>query len=177
MRKKIVTLVLLLFCIASINSQEKLLDILPLSDGKVAYSGEEIVTGVNAPELHKRALEWFHREVKDEVRTISKETESQIIGNGKYKIRARGVGLVGYNMEILYRIEINLKSGGYTYLINEVIGTTEGKFELIKKPIENWNDDYQNEKKQMEKNQKVYPQVDEGMRQVIQSLTSAMSGN
>ena len=84
---------------------------------------------------------------------------------------------MGYNMEILYRIEINLKSGGYTYLINEVIGTTEGKFELIKKPIENWNDDYQNEKKQMEKNQKVYPQVDEGMRQVIQSLTSAMSGN
>ncbi|MGB5384024.1 MAG: hypothetical protein WBN19_09240 [Lutimonas sp.] len=176
MRKQIITFTLCLFCVVSISSQEKLLGILPLSNGKVTYSGEELVTGANTAQLQQRAANWFQSELKDETRSISKETENQVLGKGKYKIRARGVGLVGYDMEILYSIKIDLKLNGYAYLINEVIGTTEGKFDLIKKPIESWNDDFQNEERQNNKNQKVYPQVDEGMKKVIESLKNVMNG-
>ncbi|MFD1315118.1 hypothetical protein [Namhaeicola litoreus] len=176
MRNQIEMIIFLLFCFSSINAQEKLLGILPLSNGKVSYSGVETVTGTNMTQLQQRAIKWFQPQEKDASRSIISKTEEKILGKGKYKIRARGVGLVGYDMEILYRIEISFNSEGYNYLLNEVIGTTEGKFDLIEKPIENWNDDFQNEERRNSKNQKVYPQVDEGMREVIESLKAAMNG-
>jgi hypothetical protein len=43
--------------------------------------------------------------------------------------------------------------------------------------MENWNSEFKEEEKRAKKNAKVYPQVNEGMKEITESLKKAMGAN
>lgn len=177
MKKLLVFWLILFFCVPALFGQELLLGILPAKEGKITYTGEEKVPGVGAEKLHERAKAWF--EVSDKVSEdiIVTDTPNEIRGTGKYKIRAKGVGVVGYDMDVLYTIILNIREGAYNYTFTDFIGQTNGKFGLIEDPMENWNSEFKEEEKRAKKNAKVYPQVNEGMKEITEGLKRAMAAN
>lgn len=154
-----------------------LLGILPAKEGKITYSGEEKVPVARAENLHKKARGWFDATNKMSSDSIVSDTPDEIRGTGKYKIRAKGVGVVGYDMEVLYTIKIRIRDGAYNYIFTDFIGQTKGKFGLIEYPMENWNSEFNEEEKRAKKNAKVYPQVNEGMKEITESLKRVMATN
>lgn len=176
--KKLLVLGLLLFlCVPALCGQELLLGILPAKEGKITYAGEEKVPGAGVENLHKKARGWFDATNKVSSDSIVSDTPDEIRGTGKYKIRAKGVGVVGYDMDVLYTIKLSIREGAYNYMFTDFIGQTKGKFGLIEDPMENWNSEFKEEDKRAKKNAKVYPQVNEGMKEITESLKRAMAAN
>jgi len=177
MKKLLVFWLILFFCVPALFGQELLLGILPAIEGKIIYSGEEKVPGAGVENLHKKALGWFDATNKVSSDSIVSDTSDEIRGTGKYKIRAKGVGVVGYDMDVLYTIILNIREGAYNYTFTDFNGQTKGKFGLIEDPMENWNSEFKEEDKRAKKNAKVYPQVDEGMKEITEGLKRAMAAN
>ena len=177
MEKLLVFGLILFFYVPTLCGQEMLLGILPAKEGKITYSGEEKVPGVGAEKLHKKARDWFAATDKGSTDSIVSDTPVEILGTGKYNIRAKGVGVVGYDMDVLYTITLNIRDGDYSYMFTDFVGKTEGKFGTIEDPMENWNSEFKEEEKRAKKNTKVYPQVNEGMKEITESLKKAMATN
>lgn len=57
--KKVFTSLFLLYTILSFAQEKKLVDVLPLKDGKVTYTGEVQVFNVDKANLLLRAKKWF----------------------------------------------------------------------------------------------------------------------
>ena len=174
--KHLLTLLLILFlAVPVLHGQELLLGILPAQDGKITYAGEVKVPGATAEKLHEKAMGWFAASSKLSTDTITSETKEQIQGEGKYKIRAKGVGVVGYDMDVMYKITLKFNAGGYSYIFTDFKGRTEGKFGPIEDPMENWNSEFTEKEKRDKKNTKVYPQVNEGMVTILDGLKKTLA--
>lgn len=177
MRNALIFGLLLFLYVPVICGQELLLGILPAKEGKITYDGAENVPGVGVEKLHENALNWFIATDKVSLDSLVSDTPNEIRGTGKYKIRAKGVGLVGYDMEVMYKITLKFNEGGYSYIFTDFKGRTEGKFGPIEDPMENWNSEFTEKEKRDKKNTKVYPQVNEGMVTVLDGLKKAMESN
>jgi len=175
MKKLLVFWLILFFCVPALFGQELLLGILPAIEGKIIYSGEEKVPGAGVENLHKKALGWFDATNKVSSDSIVSDTSDEIRGTGKYKIRAKGVGVVGYDMEVMYKITLKFNEGGYSYIFTDFKGRTEGKFGPIEDPMENWNSEFTEKEKRDKKNTKVYPQVNEGMVTILDGLQKTLA--
>lgn len=175
MKQLLTFLLILVLFTPGLRGQELLLGILPLQENKITYAGEEKVPGATAEKLHDKARGWFAATDKVSKDVIASDTREQINGSGKYEIRAKGVGLVGYNMDVLYTITLKFREGAYSYLFTDFIGQSKGKFGLIEDPLENWNSEYTEEDKRAKKNAKVYPQVNAGMTGIIDGLKNTLS--
>jgi len=170
MKKISIITILIILITLNLTAQEKLLDIFPLKDGKVTYVGVVEIEGVTQKELHKRANFWFAKTYKSSQDVIQMDTEEQIISKGFYTIRAGGSGLGGYEMQVWNTLTIQFKDGKYRYIVEDFIGKNE-QWDLL---IELWNGTW-NEKIRNKRNAKVYPEVNEGMLNILASLKKEMS--
>ena len=166
---------LLISLLNTISAQEVLLlGVLPTVDGKVTYTEIIEVNDTSQNELNNNAKSWFAKTFKSSKDVIQMNAESQLIGKGYYTIRAGGTGLGGYEMEIWITITIQFKENRYRYMITDFIGKTEGQY-ATELPIENWNNKWKNQKSRDKKNAKVYPEVNMGIQNIIESLKKEMN--
>lgn len=177
MKQLLTFLSILILFAPALRGQELLSGILPLQEGKITYAGEVKVPGTTAEKLYEKARDWFSATDKVSKDVIVSDTREQIDGTGKYEIRAKGVGLVGYDVDVLYSINLKFQEGAYSYLFTDFTGQTEGKFGLIEDPMENWNSEFTDEAKRAKKNAKVYPQVNAGMTGIIDGLKNTLASS
>lgn len=159
--RTVLTFVSVLTTITFSNGQEKLLDILPLVDGVVNYSGVIQVDGISKDELYSRAKKWFvitYKSAKDVIQLDDKEN-GNIIGKGKF-------GIVYYAREpyIDHTISISVKDGRFKYeIMNMVYSDKQGD----KFSIEDFPNGWAGKKK-------LYTTVDTEVNALIASIEKGM---
>jgi len=114
--KKIISLLILSSLTFHVFGQEKFLDILPLQDSIVTYSGVVQVDSADMNTLYLRAKKWFvmtYKSAKDVIQLDDKEN-GEITGKGDFKIEY-------YNLapNISHTISIFVKDGRYKYVITQ----------------------------------------------------------
>lgn len=85
MTKNLTTLFLLL-TISSFGQDQKLLDILPMKDGKVVYTGIIQVDSTDKSKLYNKVKKWFveqYKSAKDVIQLDDKEN-GEVIGKGYF---------------------------------------------------------------------------------------------
>ncbi len=114
--KSILTTAIFLCIMLSTYGQEKLLEILPISEGIVTYTSVIQVDGVNKEELYTRAKKWFattYKSAKDVIQLDDKEN-GEIIGKGNFNI-----SYYTRNPIINHTISISIKDGKFKYKITD----------------------------------------------------------
>lgn len=145
----------------SSQGQEKLLDILPLDNGSVTYTGVVQVDSIDKNTLYTRAKKWFvdnYKSAKDVIQLDDKET-GEITGKGNFKINY-------YTRDpyISHTISIFVKDGRYKYLITN-FSYSDNQNEKF--TIENFPKSWAGKKK-------LYTKVDEEVNSIIVSIEKFM---
>ena len=144
------------------KGQEKLFDILPLTDGIVTYSEVVQIEEVNKDELYLRAKKWFvttFNSAKDVIQLDDKEN-GEIIGKGSFRIPFYSI-----NPVINHTLTILVKDGRFKYVITDLIYNDD---QGNKSSIENCTYITNSAKK------KLYPKIDEEINSLIISLKNDM---
>jgi len=145
--------ILFFFCVLSSGSyaQKMWLDILPLKDNKICYTGVVQVDSVLADELYQRAKEWMVRECD----VIKINNKNELAGNGFY--------YNVFNKKIWYLIQIKIKDNHYKY---ELTDFKEKSSEFKDAPLE--------DTKIIAGKNEYYRRVDEEINEIITGLKKAM---
>jgi hypothetical protein len=158
-------------------AQVKLLEILPLKDGKVTYT--EVVkvdTLLNKDEIYKRVKRWFvdtYKSGKDVIQLDDKDN-GEVIGKGNFSVLWQINFMGGMNINIWETIKINIKDGRYKYEITDFrakylsLGAQGVARQEIDMALEDWN------KGRDDNNKKVYPKIDTEVQTLINSLNKAV---
>ncbi|MDN4164875.1 DUF4468 domain-containing protein [Cytophagales bacterium LB-30] len=179
MEKRIVIIFLILFYTNTINAQEKLLDILPLEDGRVTYSGVVQVNDVSRSQLYNNAKRWFidtYTSGKDVIQLDDKES-GEIIGKGYFEEVWMVTAYSGQNVNVWQTIKVQMKDGRYRYEITDfrmkyiVPASNYTRATEIDLPIEEWN------KGRDKNNAKFYPKIDSHVQDMISSLEKVMKSS
>lgn len=114
--KNILTSILFVIATSFTNGQEKLLDILPIENGSVTYTGIVQVDSASKNNLYFRAKKWFvdyYKSAKDVIQLDDKDN-GEITGKGFFKISY-------YTREpyINHTISILVKDGRFKYIITD----------------------------------------------------------
>jgi len=163
MRKCIIQI---LFSIISFSSfaQETLLDILPLQNGIVTYSGVAKVDSLDKNALYLKAKKWFvstYKSAKDVIQFEDKES-GEITGKGNFKI-----AYYTRDPYISHNITITVKDGRYKYTITQ-FSYSDNQNEKF--AIENFPNSWAGKKK-------LYLKIDEETKYLISSLEKHMKTN
>ena len=175
--KKTFLALALLFTVILGYSQDKLLNILPLVDGRVTYTGVVQVDSIPKDELYKRAKRWFvdtYNSGKDVIQLDDKEN-SEIIGKGFFEELWMVTFYGGTKVNVWQTIKIQMKDGRYRYEITDfrmkyfVSGSQYSSSSNVDVAFEEWN------KGRDTNNQKFYPKVDAHVNALIESLKKTMT--
>jgi hypothetical protein len=153
-------IIILLFSVNSF-SQDYLLDILPLDNGNVKYTGVVKVDGVNKKELYSRAKKWVvlsYKSANDVIQLDEKE-DGIIIGKGNF-----GINYYSRNPIIKHTIQIEIKDGRYKYTVSNFIYSDikDSSFSIEKFP------------KSWAGKKKLYRTIDENAKSIIADLKTTM---
>lgn len=174
--KLIISTIGLLFVTISSYSQDKLLDILPLVEGRVTYTGIVQVDDVSSDELYNRAKRWFvdtYKSGKDVIQLDDKEN-GEIIGKGFFEEMWMVTFYGGQNVNVWQTIKVQMKDGRYRYEITDfrmkyfVSASQYTSSSNVDVALEEWN------KGRDANNKKFYPKIDSHIKSLIESLDKAM---
>lgn len=153
----------------SVNAQDKLLDILPLKDGKVYYSKVLEVKGISEEELSKRGKYWL---------TNYNNRNKNIISsfNDYEQIKSQGffMELWGPNdypelyVEVIHTVRFQFRDERYQYeIFNFIIKKSNSEIEL-----EIYN---RTNGKKLKYNKLFYKKIDDQIKDIVASLKKTMS--
>lgn len=116
--KNITSLLFILMFSINVFSQDRLLEILPLENGKVVYTEIVKVDSVNKNKLYSRANKWIisrYKSAKDVIQ-LADQDEGIIIGKGNF-------GITYYSRRPLIdnTLQIEVKDGRYKITISNLI--------------------------------------------------------
>lgn len=153
--------IILFFVSYHLQGQERLLNILPLVDGLVTYTGVIRVDSISKDELYGRAKRWFittYKSPKDVIELDDKE-DGEIIGKGTIRI-------VYYFRDpyIDHTISIATKDNRFKYIITDLTYSenSHSKFKIEDFP-KSWFGQ-----------EKLYLTVDEAINSMINNLGEFM---
>jgi hypothetical protein len=156
------------------STQDNVLNILPLKDGKVNYSGVVNVDSVNKAELYNRAKHWLvetYNSAKDVIQIDDKEN-GEIMGKGYFEVYWTITFYAGQNVGIWNTLRIQAKDGRYRYEITDFhvkyTYTDKYRSNQVDQPLETWDQWRPGNLK------KVLLQIDEKMQGMISSLKDYM---
>jgi len=160
------TILLLIFSSLtfSIFGQNKLLDILPIQDGIVTYTGIVQVDSISKNTLYLRAKQWFvktYKSAKDVIQLDDKEN-GEITGKGNFQI-----SYYTRDSYINHTVSIYVKEGRYKYIITQF---TYADNQGDKFAIENFPQSWAGKKK-------LYTKIDEEANNIIGSIGKAVKTN
>lgn len=170
-------LTLLLFFAEFVYGQDtKLLDILPLKDGKVTYAGVVQVDSVDKNQLYTRAKKWFvdtYKSAKDVIQLDDKEN-GEVIGKGFFKTMWQVTFISSQEVNVWHTIKISVKDNRFRYEITAfrfryyVSPSTYTRGQDVDVALEDFG-------KSREKNsKKFYAQVDTEVKATIESIEKFM---
>jgi hypothetical protein len=154
-------------------TQENVLTILPLKDGKVNYSGVVNVDSVNKTELYNRAKHWLvetYKSAKDVIQIDDKEN-GEVIGKVFFEIYWTNTFYSGLNINIWHTLKIQVKDGRFRYEITDFsvkYSYIYHGLNYVDAPLETWNS------ARPENLKKVLLHVDEKMQEMVLSLKNYM---
>ncbi len=171
MEKLIFTIIIYLVTV-NCYSQDKLLNILPLKDGKVNYSGVVTIDSVNKDELYNRSNLWFvdtYKSSKDVIQ-LDDKANGNLVGKGYFDVYWMYSFVMGLDVSIWHTVKLQFKDGKYKYEIYDfnvkyyVSSDQYTSGHYVDEPLETWNN---SRKKNM---LKLYPKIDEQVKSMISSL-------
>jgi len=176
--KKTFNFLTLLLITTIVFGQDKLLDILPLKDGKINYNGVISIDSINKNELYSRAKRWYvnsYTSAKDVIQLDDKEN-GELVGKGFFEIPWQASFMHIYTVKIFQTIRIQVKDKKYRYEINDFrikyyINNTQIPDENIDMPLEDWNTHRPDNTK------KFFITLDERMHVFIADLEKTMRTN
>lgn len=171
------TLLFTLVLSAYSAAQEKLLDILPLVDGKVTYSEVVQADSLSQAQIYARIHHWLansYRSAKDVVQVADKE-RGEVIGKG-FATATWQVTFYSFQpVDVWHTVTVQAKDGKYRYQFTDftvdytTAATQYGPGVHVRKPLEEW---LPNREKQMAK---FYPQVDAEVQRMVSELKAAVA--
>lgn len=162
--------------VAAAYSQDRLLDILPLVEGHVTYTGVVQVDSVPRDELYGRAKRWFidtYNSGKDVIQLDDKEN-GEIIGKGFFEETWMVTFYGGQKVNIWQTVKIQVKDGRYRYEISDfrmkyfVSASQYSNATNVDMALEDWN------KGRDANNKKFYPKIDSHVKSLIESIERTM---
>ena len=174
--KKLSFITAMLFTVAA-YAQEKLLEILPLKDSIVTYTGVVQVDSTSKEVLYKKAKKWFvdsYKSAKDVIQLDDKEN-GDIIGKGIFEVVWQVTFMSTQKTNVHHTVKISVKDNKFKYTITDfriVYYVTPSQYtsgKNIDKTIESFGGGMR------EKNTKKYfAEVDMEVNKTIASLIKAM---
>jgi hypothetical protein len=174
--RKLYFLFLLLFISNKGIAQDKLLEILPLKEGKVTYIDVIELQGVSKEELYNRVKHWFaftYNSGKDVIQLDDKE-KGEIIGKGCFKEKWMIRFYFSQNVNVWKTIKIQIRENQYRYEISNFRMKIYDPFSQYASltdvgiPLEDWNKGHDLN------NLRFYPKIDNQVIAIINSLDKAM---
>lgn len=174
--KRILFILLSILTLNGLHAQDKLLEILPLKDGKVTYSDVNQVPGASKEELYTRAKRWFidtYHSGKDVMQHSDKES-GEIIGKGFFEDTWGVTFYSNQEVKVWQTIQIQMKEGRYKYKIYDfrmkyfVSSSQYTSASTVDVPLEEWN------KEREANSQKFYRKIDKQVNRLIESIEEAM---
>lgn len=173
--KKIYILFIVLLISTGINAQDKLLGILPLREGKVAYFENVKIQGVSKDEIYKRVKLWFidtYSSGKDVIQLDDKES-GELIGKGCFRVIWNVALFSGQSINIWKTIRIHIQNENLSCEITDLrvknfflpFANTSTEVGI---PIEQWNKGHDSNSK------KVFPIINNQIMALILSLENAI---
>ncbi len=165
-----IVLLIILFSLEC-YTQNKLLDILPLKDGKVNYISVLEVDGVSKEELYNRANYWLMNSEDYQNAIISTDDKNeQITGKGSFKELWGPNDYPELYVDVLQTFRFQFRNGRYQYSITNFI---------VKKPgMETQLEIYKMKNKKFIKyNKSFYKRIDTQIKKIINSLEKTMTMN
>lgn len=156
-------------------TQEKLLDSVPMKEGKVIYEGVVVTDSVSQSELRRRAKKWFIDAYKSSKDVISMDEADEIIGKGILKTKYQANFMYIYDADLWHTVDLQFKDGKYRYIINDFrTKYTIPRYQNIAAqdvefPLEDWG-----KGGRKENSKKYLIQVDEHVRALIKSIETAL---
>ena len=159
-----------------IFAQDQLLNILPLQDGKVTYSGVIQMQGVSKDEMYKRVKIWFldnYNSSKDVIQFDDREN-GEVIGKGCFKALWMVRFYTALPVNVWKTIKIQIKDGRFRYEItdfkmrNYYLPSPNASLTDVGIPLEEWNKGHDTN------NKKFYPIINNQVIAIIKSLQNAM---
>ena len=151
------------------NAQDKLLDILPLKDGKVYYSKVLEVKNVSKGNLYDRAKQWLLFSGTSAYEIIYTEVKrEQIDGKSSFKALWGPNDYPELYTTVFYTVSFKLRNGRYQYEISNFIvkkNGTETQIEVFKMEF----------KKNMKYNKLFYKKIDRYINELIVSIEKSMT--
>ena len=177
--KKTYILIFVLFITTQIFAQDQLLNILPLKDGKVTYSGVVQMLGVSKDEIYKRVKLWFldnYNSSKDVIQIDDKEN-GEVIGKGCFKALWKARFYTAQSVNVWKTIKIQIKDDRFKYEIsnfkmrNYYLFSQNASLTDVGIPLEEWNRGHD------ANNKKFYPVINNQIIAIIKSLQDAIERN
>jgi hypothetical protein len=173
---KFFTALFLLLAVSSFGQDEKLLDVLPMKDGKVTYTGIIQVDSSDKSKLYNKAKKWFieqYKSAKDVIQLDDKEN-GEIIGKGYFEtVWQMGFG-IAQKVNDWHTVKVSVKDNKFKYEITDfrvkyyVSSSQYSRGSDVDVSIEDFG-------KNREKNaKKYYAQVDKEVISIISSLEKFM---
>ena len=158
-------------------AQDKLLGILPLKEGNVAYSDIIQVQGASKDELYQRVKHWFvstYQSSKDVIQLDNKEN-GEIIARGCFRVNWMVRFYYAQNVHVWQNIKIQIKDDRLKYEIsdfkikNYYLASQNASLTDVGIPLEDWNKGHDSN------NKKFYPLINNQIMALINSLEKAMN--
>ena len=173
---KIFILLFVLFISNEILAQDQLLNILPLKDGKVTYSGVVQMQGVSKDEMYKRVKMWFlnnYNSSKDVIQFDDREN-GEVIGKGCFKALWMVRFYTALPINVWKTIKIQIKDDWFRYEItdfkmrNYYLSSQNASLTDVGISLEQWNKGHD------ANNKKFYPVINNQIIAIIKSLQNAI---
>jgi len=165
-----IVLLIILFSLEC-YTQNKLLDILPLKDGKINYTSVLEVDGIPKEELYNRANYWLMNSEDYQNEIISTDDKNeQITGKGSFKKLWGPNDYPELYVDVLQTFRFQFRNGRYQYSITNFIVKkpgTETQLEIYK----------MKNKKFIKYNKSFYKRIDTQIKKIINSLEKTMTLN
>ena len=174
--RKLFFLFIVILISNEVSAQDKLLEILPLKNGKVTYADEIQLQGVSKDELYKRAKHWFvntYNSSKDVIQLDDKEN-GEVIGKGCFKEKWMVSFYFSQNVNVWKTIKIQIKDDQFRYEIsdfrmkNYYLASQNASITDVGIPLEDWNKGHDTN------NKKFYPKINSQIIALISSLEKSM---
>lgn len=177
MKTKLLFLALILSEI-SYAQEDKLLDILPIKDGKVNYTSVVSVDSASKDQLYTRAKRWFaeaFKSAQDVIQLDDKES-GEIIGKGAYQTSYQATFAMSLTTWVNFKVNISVKDEKYKYEITSftvkyIKPSGSSIASADDTPIESWNNNREENKK------KFLVKVNDFVTSLVKSIEDQMKSN
>jgi hypothetical protein len=121
--KRVFAIVFIFLTSLTYGQDKKLLDILPVIEGKVTYSGVIQVDSADKNELYLRAKKWFvdtYKSAKDVIQLDDKEN-GEVIGKGYFKANWQVTFMSIQSVDVWHTITVAVKDNRFKYTITDFV--------------------------------------------------------